>query len=290
MELNRSFYFLLLFFSFNFISCNVGSIPQGYQYNVSSRVLSLKDSRLRTCVFDPGYSIVYFPQYHYHPSSQNVSQKEFEENFELTVKSQFQLLHTLLDYNRSGTRLAIFDEGVSQDGYNSVLLERLKQNKDTTSEVIKTDGKVLNLATQRVRVNHLFRSFPAYYEHLNVEQKRILWNLGASLTLYLLEEVSTLYPASSEQDNNIVEHQLAGDFSSENLQRNSYWVFDYRENILKARVFNFINNNPNWGGLVFIVYGKDHTLSDDFLGFSFQSGKHCLGWDTDVVGITAQSP
>ena len=278
----KFYYFLLLSFFFNFISCNVGGLSQGYQYNVSSRTLSLKDSRLRTCVFDPGHSIVYFPQYHDSPSSTQISQEEFE----LVAKSQFQLLHTLLDYNRSGRSLAVFDEAVSTEIYNPALLERLKTNRDTSSYLIKTDGTIFYLAPQRERVHHLFPQFPAYYEHLNSEQKSILYDLGASLTLYLLGEVSTLYPVASELDDNTIKHQLAGDFSSANLQQNSYWVFDFRETILKTRILNFLNNNPNWAGLVFIVYGKAHVLSDDFSGFSFQSGRHCLGWETDVVEVT----
>ena len=129
-------------------------------------------------------------------------------------------------------------------------------------------------------------AFPAFYEQMIPEQKRLLWDLGAIFTLYFLEEIPRIHKVINQQDFNLVDQQLGRDYSPENIQRNHQWVFTYREQRLKLMVQNFLIQNPSWQGLIFITYGRNHDLSDDFAGYPFQSGDpFCLGWErTRVAG------
>lgn len=269
--------FNLFLFLFIFNSCNIGSPSPGFQQQVSSRELSLNDPNLRTCVFDPGRLVVHFPMYHAPSEVRNVS----VEGFERVVRSQFQLLHTLLDYNRSYIRLAVFEESVITDLFNEDYINQIKQNSASADTFTRLDGTRFFIANERRRAVNLFQGgFPAFYEQMNPEQKKILWDLGASKTLYLLEEIPRLYSVIAFNEFELVKSQLGGDFSGANIQQNSYWVFTYREQRLRDRILFFRSQNPSWNGLVFIAYGRNHDFSDDFAGYPFQSGhSFCLAWD-----------
>ena len=285
----KIFLFNLFLFLFILNSCNIGS-RAGFQQEVSSRVLSLHDPNLRTCIFDPGHLVVHFPMYHNPPEVRNVS----TEDFERVVRSQFQLLHTLLDYNRSyNIKLAVFEESVTTDSFNEDYINQIKQNLASTDTFTRLDGTQFFIANERRRAVNLFQGgFPAVYEQMNLEQKRLLWDLGASKTLYLLEELPRIYSVIAPNEFELVRSQLGGNFSEANIQQNSSWVFTYREQKLRDRILFFRRQNPNWNGLVFIAYGRNHDFSDDFAGYPFQSGhSFCLAWDrTNRVANTLTQP
>ena len=263
----------------NLVACSVGG-GVGFQQTVSSRVLSLNDPNFRTCVFDPGYSIVHFPMAHVPPQAGAVT----TEDYEIVVKSQFQLLHTLLDYNKSHKRLVVFEESVVTDLFNESYIQQLKQNLANQDVFTRLDGMRFFIANERKRALLLFQTgFPAFYEHLNTEQKRFLWNMGASLTLYLLEEIPKIYQVIDSNDFEHVKAQLGGNYSNTNVAEQNYWVHTYRDQKLQLKVHNFLAYNPSWKGMVFIAYGRDHDFTDDFQGYPFQSGhSFCLGWDQTI--------
>ena len=272
----KIFLFNLFLILFTLSSCNIDS-SAGFQQEVSSRVLSLRDPSLRTCVFDPGHLVVHFPMYHVPSEVRNVS----NEDFERVVKSQFQLLHTLLDYNRSYIRLAVFEESIITDLFTADYINQMKQNLVPSDTFTRLDGTQFFISSERRRAVQLFQGgFPAFYEQMNSEQKQLLWKLGASKTLYLLEEIPRLHSVIASNEFELVRSQLGGDFSGANIQQNFQWVFTFREQKLRDRVLLFLNQNPSWNGLVFIAYGRDHDFSDDFAGYLFQSGhSFCLAWD-----------
>jgi len=277
MRLASTFFFSVCFSLLILTGCDIG-IGDGLQQQVASRPLSLNDPLLRTCVFDPGHSIVHFPMYHIPPQSGVVS----NEDFERVVKSQFQLLHTLLDYNRSYQKPALFEETVISDGFDKSYINKMKRNLVERDTLRRLDGTQLFVANERRRAFQLFQGgFPAFYEQMNADQKRFLWDLGASWTLYFLEEIPRLYRVIDSNQFNFVRTQLGGNFSGASIQQNAYWIYSYREQRLREQVEIFRSQNPGWTGLIFIAYGKNHDFSDDFAGYPFQSGhSFCLGWDS----------
>ena len=258
-------------------NCTINPGSAGFQQKISSRALSLNDPLLRTCVFDPGYSIIHFPMYHVPPQNQSIS----NESYELVVKSQFQLLHTIIDYNRSNRRIAVFDEHIITDSYNQNYIRQLEQNPQSPDTFSRLDGTEFFITERKNLAVQLFQNgFPAFYEHLTEQQKRYLWDVGASLTLYFLKEISRLYKVIDSNKFDLVKANLGYDFSSSNVSQNSYWAYEYRERELKLEVQNFYRVQTNWNGLILISYGKNHDFSDNFLGYPFQSGhSFCLNWN-----------
>ncbi|MBC6415227.1 MAG: hypothetical protein GDA46_02410 [Bdellovibrionales bacterium] len=257
------------------LACSQGINP-GYKQQISSRPLSLTNQNFRTCVFDPGYSIVHFPMYHSPPKADNIS----TEVFETVVKSQFQLLHTLIDYNRSYQALAVFDEHITDDTYNENYVS------NSSDSFTKLDGSKFFVTERKNLALKLFQSgFPAFYEHLNQLQKDYLWTMGASLTLYFLKEIRRLYKVIEKQSFDLVLAKLGNNFTDIN-NLNSYWIYQYREQELKLQIQNFYKSRPAWKGLAFIAYGKKHDFSDDFQGYPFQSGhSFCLNWSNNGLEI-----
>ena len=265
-------FFLVFFF---LLSCNVRP-RAGFQQEVASRPLS-NDSLLRTCAFDPGYQIVHFPMWHRPPEN---SENTPIESFERVVRSQFQLLHTLLDYNRSYTPLAVFEESITQDSYNENYITRLKQGAGDGDFFTALDGTIYYFAQERRRAITLFQGgFPAFYEQMNTQQKQLLFDLGASKVLYFLEEIPRLYSVISPNDFDLLKAQMGGNLSVANIESNRYWIYTFREQRLRDKILSFRQLNPDWNGLIFITYGANHDFADDFLGLPFQSGHaFCLNW------------
>ena len=268
------FIFLLSVF---FTGCALGTNQPGFFQQIRSRSLSFNEPELRTCVFDPYYSVVHFPMYH-DPVGSDYS----NEVYELVVKSQFQLLHTIIDYHRSVRPLALFDEYITSDDYNLNYIQNVEKGLAESDTYTTFNGKVFYY-TERLRTaqNLFSRGFPSHYEYLNDLQKQFLFNTGASLTLYLLREISHIYKVISQEKLKEVRANLVGNWvDSLNLNENYYWVFTFREMELKKEVDKFYQKNPFYKGLVFIAYGAQHDFSDDFIGRPFQSGHDfCLKWD-----------
>ena len=272
---------IAILISFLFVTACTRGLPEGYTQRTIARNLTLMSNKpyFKTCVFDPGYSIVHFPMYHRPPNSRNISLND--SNYELVIQSQFQLLHTLLDYNRSlGGSLAVFDEYIANDSYNQNYYNSLISGRAQQDIFTHLDGTSFFL-TERLRTAQaLFgNGFPAYYEHLTVQQKAFLWDVGASLTLYLLGELPRLYKVISTENMEWVKTQLNNDFSQASITQNNHLTFEFREQELQKEVNQFYRTHYNYTGIVFIAYGSSHDFSNEFYGYPFQSGhSFCLNW------------
>ena len=269
-------FYLIILFSFFFTACSLGANQSGFFQQIHSRSLSLNDPELRTCVFDPYYSVIHFPMYH-EPPVNNYS----NEIYDLVVKSQFQLLHTIIDYNRAVRPLAVFDERVTSDSYNSKYIQKIEQGLAQSDTYKKFNGKVFYFSERKRTAEHLFgQGFPSHYEYLNEPQKNFLFDTGASLALYFLQELSKVYKVISTEKLKIVQANLSGNWVTADRNENHYWIFTFRDMELRREVNGFYQKNPFYKGLVFIAYGAEHDLSKDFAGLPFQSGRDfCLKWD-----------
>ena len=279
----KNFQALLFIFlsTYFFVGCALGVSTQGVFQQIYSRSLSFNEPELRTCIFDPHYSVVHFPMYH-DPPAIDYSR----EIYELVAKSQFQLLHTIVDYRRSGRPLAVFDEHITSNNYNSSYIQTIERGQAQSDTYSKFNGSVYNFEERYKTANHLFgQGFPSHYEYLTVPQKKFLFDTGASLTLYLLKEIPQIYKVISNEKLKLAQANMVGG-SLDFLDRseNQYWIFTFRELELKREVDRFYQRNPIYNGLVFIAYGADHDLSDDFIALPFQSGSgFCLKWDHSSV-------
>ncbi len=268
----RHIYFLFLFFSFTAVNCQIGGYSAGTFYNVSSQPLSLHNPHLRTCIFDPHYSIVHFPLYHF--TSGYLSPQEREN----ITQSEFQLLHTILAYKGSRRPIFVFDERITVDGYDSQYFQMLSSGSvSPTQSYTRIDGKEFFLVERFQRARHLFgNNIPDKYEYLSPEQKQFIFNTGAPRTLYLLGKIDRLYKVISKGSFDLVKGQT---HQGGVIQGQEYWIFDFREQELRKEVLNFLQTNPGLQGLIFVSYGADHDFSDEFAGLSFQSGhSFCLNW------------
>ena len=280
-------FFLILFTTFLFSACHnnySNTNTARITYKITSRALSLKNQHFRSCVFDDIYPIVHFPMHHT-PTDGQYTQKTFE----LVAHSQFQLLHTILDYNRSSWDLAVFDEHFFTNVYNEVFFKALLNRNPQAWNSIYTrlDGRDFQLGERLSTAKALFTSFPGYYEYLSIPQKQFLFDMGASFTLYLLGELPKIYPVISKQNFNLVKSQLIrnGQFNFQD-QGARYWIYTFREDELKKQVLNFFQRNYQARKKILIAYGTNHDFSDNFSGYPFQSGhSFCLPW-LDYLGFS----
>ena len=272
-------FFLLFLSSFFFINCTIGVYQPGTVYQIQSRSLSFNDPELRTCVFDPHYSVVHFPMYHEPPATEQSSSQVYE----LVAKSQFQLLHTAIDYQRSlRGDLAVFDEHITSDSYDANYIQALENGLAESDTLTKLNGTVFRYSERYRRAKNLFRQgFPSHYEYLNELQKKYLSDMGASLTLYFLQEIPRIYKVISSEKMKIVKANLVGNFAvASEVSANNYWIFTFRDRELRREIDKFYQKSPFYKGLVFIAYGAKHDFSDDFVGLPFQSGRDfCLRWN-----------
>ena len=271
---------LIFFSTYFFTSCVLGVSTPGVFQQVASRSLSFNDPELRTCVFDPYYSIVHFPMYH-DPPTLDYS----PETYELVSKSQFQLLHTILDYHRSGRPLAVFDENINADSYNYNYIQVIESGQAQSDIYTKLNGNTYNYTERYRTAHHLFgQGFPSHYEYLTIHQKKYLFETGASLTLYFLKEIPQIYKVISKEKMKLVKANLPENaFNSLDDGKNRYWIFTFRELELKKEIDSFFIRNPIYNGLVFIAYGAEHDFSGYFIGLPFQSGNFCLKWENSPL-------
>ena len=275
-KLAFSFFPFMSLFLFTFTSCTVGTYTEGILQELHSQNLSLNDPNLRTCIFGSQYSIVHFPMYHYPPDGHYD-----QRSYEITVRSQFQLLHTLLKYSRSQKKLFVFDENVTSDLYDQNYFQVLSSGQASTDFYKTIDNRVIYIERQMELARHLFSNgFPMYYEHLLPEQKEMLFGIGASLILYLLGELPRIYKTISPEQFSVVKNQV-----NTNNQTN-YFLFDFREEELRKELLNVFQRNYDFQTVMFIAYGAKHDFSNEFLGYSFQSGhSFCLNW-LDNLGVS----
>lgn len=267
----------LIFFSLTSLYCDLNLQQPGQQppYTLSIQNLSLTDSRFTTCNFDPQYSIVHFPMYHF-PSYGQVTQ----ESYERISRSQFQLLHSILNYNRSFRKILLFEESVSTDNFDESYFQNLQQGLQNQDKIERlADGKFFLVTEQFYKARELFAQVPRYYEHLSLEQKDFLLNIGAAFALYFIGEVPKLYKVISSEKFNQVVHAINQNPEIKTDKQN-YWIVEFRERALQEELMQVYRTNIKPNELIFISYGADHDFSDEFAGQAFQSGhNHCLLWD-----------
>lgn len=268
-------FFIILFF-LTFTGCTIGNYTPGAFYQVASRPLSLNNSDLKTCVFDSAYSIVHFPMYHYPADGHYALQIE-----EKVTQSQFQLLHTILDYSQAQS-LLVFDEHITTDDYNSQYFQSLSSGQSGTYR--RADGRTFQMGERMQTAQSYFsHGVPNYYEHLSALQKDFIFNMGASLTLFLLGKLQKVYKVISQEHFFSIRNRLLDPSGRLNLQGNDHIVYSEREMALKTEVLNFWRN-PAQGTIYLIAYGASHDFSDDFSGYPFQSGHNfCLNWESQIV-------
>ena len=202
--------------------------------------------------------------------------------YEEVAQSQFQLLHTILDYNRSPSReLSVFDENITSDNYNKNYLQAISSGLAFADTYTKLDGRIFQIEERFKTAEQLFKrtGFPGFYEHLSPEQKDFLFHTGASFTLYLLEEISRIHKVISPASFSIVRARLLGPGGVLKLEGNDHVLFDVREGELRKEVLGFLQRNYNSRALALIAYGAKHNFSNEFAGYPFQSGHNfCLKW------------
>ena len=272
---------LLTVFFFTLTNCTIGSYTEGTLHQISPQFLSQKYSGLRTCIFDPHYSIVHFPMYHAPPTG-HYEPPVYEE----VTLSQFQLLHTIIAYNRSPRwQLVLFDENITSDLYDKQFFQALSSGQ-TSATYTRFDGTQFNLTERMQTARNLFPQIPLYYEELHSEQKDFLYHTGASLTLYFLGEIPKIHKVISPANNEIVKANLGSANGLIQMEGNEFWIFDFREERLRDEVLSFFQKNYNQRIIILIAYGGAHDFSNEFAGYPFQSGHNfCLKWQ-DNLGLS----
>ena len=276
--------FVLVSSLFVLTNCSLGTYVEGTLHKISARPLSLNNPELKTCVFDPQYRIVHFPMQHYPPDG-HYSDQQYED----TVQSQFQLLHTIRDYNRSPWQLYVFDENITADGYDQNYLQNVSRGNITGTYKF-LDGRVFEIKEQIKRARREFHRIPPYYENLTKTQKNFLFNMGASFTLYFLGEVPKLYKVITPEGYKIIKAHLTPGNVFQPVGKN-HVIFGQREWFLKNEVLDFYNRNYSSKMLIFIAYGANHNFYDEFSGLPFQSGHgFCLSWSNSFQRIPSFLP
>ena len=271
------FFILPAVLTLTLTNCTIGAYEGGTLHRISSRRLSVRNPQLRTCVFDPQYRIVHFPMYHSPPGG-HYTRQVIEE----VAQSQFQLLHTILDYNRSPSReLSVFDENITSDNYNESYLQLISLRGPKNYSYTKLDGRQFFMGEHLNKAKQLFQrtGFPGFYENLSTQQKDFLFHTGASLTLYLLGEIPKIHKVISPASFSIVKAELLGPNGILRLEGNDHVLFDKRELELRKEVLGFLQRNNNPRTLILIAYGAKHDFSNEFSRYPFQSGHNfCLKW------------
>lgn len=269
-------------------NCTLGTYQQGTFYHLSATALSTNNAHLKTCIFDPHYSIVHFPMYHF-PSNGHYTTKEYEK----VTQSQFQLMHTIIHYNRYPYRhLFVFDENIVTDYYDQNYFALLSSGGANSDTYQRSDGRIFQIRERQNTARQLFSSgFPKYYEHLSKLQKDFLFNTGASLTLYFLGEIPKIYKVISPESFDLVKRNVQNLYGQVELEGNDYWVFDFREEELRKEVVNFLQKNNSSKNIILIAYGATHNIADEFANWPFQSGHNfCLNWLNQAISNPSNLP
>lgn len=250
--------------------------------------LSLTDPALTTCAFKPETRIAHFPMYHFPPSGR------YKDSLrEKVIKSQFQLLRTILMYH---PHIAVFDERITVNDYSPKTFNSLQNQGRRGTNYTRHDGKIFNLQERFDTARNLFHTgIPQYYEHLGELQKDYLFNTGAPLTLYFLGYIPQLHKVIDHKDLQIVMDQIENKGGVENFfkvraNQRDYYVYDFREQKLFFQVTEFFNVNPSFNGLALVSFGALHKLQDDFEGYLFEKSKSCLNWDGESLPLYSAFP
>lgn len=239
--------------------------PSGFGYS-----LSLQDSNFKTCTFNLQSFVLHYPTRHYPTNG------EYDEaTYESTVRSQFQLLHTIYFYNTTSTlpNFVVFEESVVNDNLNPQTYQNLR-DRQYQGTITRSDGTTATYQQLYNLAHQLFPKIPQYYEHLNDLQKKFLFENSAPWLLYFLQFLPQVHKSISAQDWQIVlNNVLKGGQIDLN---NRYYVHDFREAKLTLEVFKFIQKAGSLNYRVLIAYGAEHDFSNNFQNHSFERITNCL--------------
>ena len=256
------------------ISASTASATKLYQ----EKPISLIDPSLTTCAFRPETRIAHFPMYHFPPSGRFSDSLE-----EKIIKSQFQLLHTILMYRHH--QIAVFDENVTVNDFSPKVFNNLENKGGRDVNYTRADGTIFNLQERFDTARSLFHAgIPQYYEQLAPRQMEYLFNIGAAITLYFLGYIPQLHKVIAHEDLQIVMDDIdrrggVGNVFRVSSSEQDYYIYTFREEKLFFQVTQFFNINPSFSGLALISYGASHKLQDEFNGYPFEEGRSCLDWD-----------
>ena len=265
---------LLFFFSIllTLTSCQYGNTPPHLNHAILSQSISLNNPEIKNCTFHPHSRIAHFPMIHFPENG-----RYDEILFEKVAKSQFQLLRTIVAYKGN---IRVFDEHVVGNDFDEYFLGNLKRGYSQGFYTRAADGIRFPYSERYKTAFALFgNGIPTHYEYLTQAQKRYIFDIGSSLTLFFLGLLPKIHKVISSGDWDAVKSNLidpsTGRINS-GLPNNRYWTFDFREQKLKEEVLKLYRQAP--AGLILIAYGSAHNFSDDFQGYPFQSGTFCVNW------------
>ena len=209
------------------------------------------------------------------------------------MRSQFQLLHTILDYRRFSRNVLLFDEHVAYtDRWNEVFFEQLSALplEDPNSREYywerTADKRRFYDKEEMEKTKQAFAGgWPRHYENLSVAQKDILFNLGAGLTLYLSGEIPRLHKVINQQSYGQVVARVPFFPGAQLDGTRDYWVFDFRELALQREVKALQARNNAARNLFLIAFGADHDFSQVFSAEvpPFESGHDfCVAWEQQI--------
>ena len=269
-----------------------GAYRPGTENQIRSRELSLNNKNYRTCVFDSFADIVHFQMWHYPPNGY-YNNNEREE----VVMSQFQLFHTLIDYSKGGRELVFFDEHITSDIYNRQTMEQILSDPDSVKFGLfeRIDGSSFFITDLVDSSRNLFpnQNLPAVYEYLNEAQKDFLFDHGAGPTLYYLGIIPKIHKVISSDKLDLINQKIRDESGNIEFNEKTKWyIFGEREDQLKIEVETWRLSNSNPRALVFIAFGANHNLSQEFEAYRFQNSKTagCLdGWrnqfDNNILSL-----
>ena len=288
----RSHSSLVLAFPLLLLGCGdnlftVSEVSTAPQTALQPKSLSQTDPSFKPCIFQPQTRIGYFPMYHFPTTGQWDN-----EVLERVSKSQFQLLHTILNYSSAGgPGVAVFDEHITSNMFNRGTFRLLQKGRGRGFTYTRVDGRRFNLQERYQTARFLFgRSIPLYYNHLREDQKRFLFETGASKTLYYLNHILQIHKVIEPSEYRLVIDRMrrqaggaaaflyAASQTGAHSSDAQYFLYGYREEKLRFQVDGFFHRNPGFRGIVLIAYGAEHRFSDDFQGYLFERGP-CLAWD-----------
>ena len=161
------FYFLQASYSYSSPDSAQKSIPQSFKASKYKRA-TLVPRKLSKKINDPFKTfeiktqaqIVHLPQIHFHPSSRG-------DDISITIKSQFQIFQTLLDYKNAGEDFVVFDENSTGADWTQLDI-KIKDRIFTMSRLTNKEASLEELMNLAKR---FFNKIPKYYEDLTRGQK-----------------------------------------------------------------------------------------------------------------------
>ena len=248
--------------------------------NTSSSFKTLTTTKppLTTIPFDEDKQIIHLPELQYHKI-------EPSKKIPLFELGQFQLLHTLLDYKKTGKEFVVFFGGRILFDFESEWADI--NSEDSQSILIAHEGKHVQLKDVIIQAREVFLkegslNIPDKYEDLNLKQKDFLFKQGAVNLLYYLQEIDKVYKVMTELEyNEYVSNRDNPDPNHPKCGTMRCWDYDYVESKIKEHVVYFLeaykrNHKKDYEGKIFIIHRLEHDLDVEFSDYSFDRGEQVL--------------